>query len=179
MRYLIPVLVLAGLGVTLTVGSSFGAGENVFTSRRQAEDFLASALPEITKANPKYLTKAEGYESIWLTKSLRFDDLGARGLRVAMDEEYTQFKAGVATPGTHQAAFTLADVTITTFTEPGDVTPSGEPAMGILFTCSSPGCIEAAWGGQPSKADKTDISIQDPAMRAKALAAFVYLKSSN
>ena len=165
--------------MTLTVDSSAAAGDNVFTSRRQAEDFLASALPEITKANPKYLTKAEGYESIWLTKSLRFEDLGARGVRVALDEEFTQFKSGVATPGTHQAAFSLADVTITTFTEPGDVTPSGELAMGILFTCAARGCVEAAWSGQSSKADKTDISIQDSTTRAKVLAAFVYLKSSN
>ena len=77
----------------------------------------------------------------------------------------------------HEAAFSLADVEITEFTEAGDVTPEGAASRGVMFTCKTPGCVSAAWGGKPSKADKTDISLQEDATRAKILAAFRQLKS--
>ena len=43
-----------------------------FATRAQAMDYLARALPEATAANPKYLTKADGTVSQWLTESVRF-----------------------------------------------------------------------------------------------------------
>ncbi len=73
-----------------------------------------------------------------------------------MRESYTQTKDGKTTPGTHEAAFSLADVEITEFTEAGDVTPEGAPSRGVMFTCKTPGCVSAKWGGQASKADKTE-----------------------
>ncbi len=156
--------------------TQFVAEEATFGSRREAEDYLTRALPLATRANPKYLTKAEGVETLWLTKSLKFTGSPAAGIQVAMDEEYTQYRAGVATVGAHQAEFSLADVEISAFTEPGDVTPDGEVSRGVLFGCVAPKCIRASWSGQPSLADKTDIYVQEVVVRDKILAAFVFLK---
>jgi hypothetical protein len=93
-----------------------------------------------------------------------------------MDEEFTQFRAGVPTVGAHTAAFSLAAVEISPFSEAGDVTPGGEASIGVLFACAAPKCVEAAWNGQASVADKTDIYIQDLALRDKIIAAFAFLK---
>jgi hypothetical protein len=149
-----------------------GAAAAEFASRQQAIDYLAETLPRATAANPKYKTLRDGTESRWLTQAIRFDSD-----KVEMRESYTQTKDGKTIPGTHAATFSLADVELSEFTEPGDVTPDGAPSRGLLFTCKAPGCVAAAWGGKPSKADKTDISLQDDATRARILAAFRYLKS--
>ena len=151
------------------------ANDAAFSSRQEAEAFLARALPLATRANPKYLTKSDGLETVWLTNSLQFAPSPSGGVHVAMDETYTRLGA----VGAHQAAFSLADVEVTKFTEAGDVTPSGEPALGLLFTCVAPQCVSGAWVGQASKADKADIYIQDPATREKILAAFLYLKGAD
>lgn len=143
-----------------------------FASRAQAQDYLAAELPRATAANPKYRTLSDGTVSQWLTLEVRFDKT-----RVEMRESYTQTKDGKTTPGTHEAAFLLADVEVAEFTEAGDVTPEGAPARGVLFRCKAPGCVAAKWGGQPSKADKTDISLQDDATRARVLAAFRFLQT--
>jgi hypothetical protein len=145
-----------------------------FTSRAAAKDYLAAELPRATAANPKYRTLSDGTVSQWLTQEIRFGDRGA----VTMRESYTQAKDGKTIPGTHEAAFSLGDVEISEFTEAGDVTPDGAPSRGVMFKCNTPGCVAAVWGGQPSKADKTDISIQDDATRARILGAFRYLKSN-
>jgi hypothetical protein len=159
----------------------FAANEAEFASRRDAEDYLTRMLPLATSENPKYLTKSEGAETEWRTKSIRFEDLPAgRGIQVSMDEEFTQVRAGVRSVGTHQAIFSLSEVEISPLTQTGDVTPSGEPARGVLFTCRlGAKCVRATWDGQASSADRTDISIQDAAVRAKILAAFVFLKGQS
>lgn len=145
-----------------------------FASRAQAQNYLAAELPRATAANPKYRTLSDGTVSQWLMQEIRFGD----NHKVEMRETYTQAKDGKTTPETHEAAFSLADVEISEFTEAGDVTPEGAPSRGVLFRCTTPGCVAAKWGGHPSKADKTDISLQDDATRARVLAAFRYLKTS-
>jgi hypothetical protein len=167
-----------GVAFLSTALSAF-AGEAMagdFASHQQAMDYLAAALPRATAENPQYRTLSDGTVSQWLTQEVRFSGKGA--VRVEMLESYTQTKDGKTTPGTHAATFSLADVEVTEFTEPGDVTPDGAPARGVLFSCKAPGCVAADWGRQASKADKTDISLQDDGVRAKILAAFRYLKTS-
>jgi hypothetical protein len=166
-------VVVVGL-LTVTSGR---ASDLSFESRQAAEDFIRDALPRATAANPRYLTKSEGIETRWLTKSVRFDE-GPSGIRVSMDEGYTRFKSGESTVGTHQAVFSLADVDIYASTEPGDVTPGGEPAMVVMFACAAPKCVSATWNGKAGAADDTDVSVQDGALLARIVAAFRYLKSA-
>jgi hypothetical protein len=155
------------------------ADEAVFSSRKDAEDFLARTLPLATAANPKYYAKADKAETRWLTKSIEFHDgPPPRGIQVSTDEEYTEARAGVATPGTHQAVFSLGDVNISMETSDTDVTEAGEPALGIIFNCAAPKCIQAKWSGQASPSDWTDIYLQDATLRARILVAFEFLKSS-
>jgi hypothetical protein len=170
-------LVACVLALASTLGGAAMANGAAFESRQVAEDYLTRTLPIATAANPKYLTKSEGVESSWLTKSVRFEDT-TTGIRVAMDEAFTQTKDGVSTPGPHGSAFSLAAVDISALTLAGDVTPSGDASMGILFACSKPGCVAANWNGQAGAADKTDISLQDTATRERVLAAFLFLKGA-
>ena len=155
------------------------ADETIFSSRKDAEDFLARTLPLATAANPKYYAKTDKAETRWLTKSIEFQDgPPARGIQVSTNEEFTEVRAGVATPGTHQAVFSLGVVNISMETSDTDVTQAGEPALGIIFNCAAPKCIEAKWSGQASSSDWTDIYLQDATLRARILAAFEFLKSS-
>jgi hypothetical protein len=155
------------------------ADDTVFSSRKDAEDFLARTLPLATAANPKYYAKADKVETRWLTKSIEFHDgAAAHGIQISTDEEFTEVRAGVATPGTHQAVFSLGEVNISMEASGTDVTEAGEPALGIIFNCAAPKCIQAKWSGQASRSDSTDIYLQDPALRARILAAFEFLKSS-
>jgi hypothetical protein len=181
--------VLAVAAVLLTIGSAraeeardrrteVAANAAAFESRRAAEQYLIDSLPTATAANPTFLTKADGTESRWLTKSIHFDDGPQGSVRVSMDEEFTQTKGGVSTKGTHQAVFSLADVNISVTTSAEDFTPTGEPAMGVLFTCATPKCVSATWSGQASSSDQTDISVQDAAVREQILAAFQFLKGA-
>ncbi len=169
-------LLAAPLFAALAAGGG-SAGETGFASSAEAMKWLARELPRVTQANPKYLTKSDGTVSQWLTKVVRFSREADGRVRVAMQESYTQTKGGVSTPGQHEAKFSLGDVEITDFSEPGDVTPAGEPSRGILFTCNKPRCVAAVWSGKAAPSDKTDISIQDDALRAKVLAAFRYLQT--
>ena len=168
-----PYSILLGLTAALAAGGSALADDADFASPAQATDYLAATLPRATAENPKYRTVADGTVSQWLTQEVRFSGMG----EVEMLESYTQEKDGKTTPGAHKAAFSLADVEVSEFTEPGDVTPDGAPARGVLFSCQRPGCIAAAWGDQAAPADKTDISLQEDGVRAKVLAAFRYLKT--
>lgn len=104
---------------------------------------------------------------------------GGRGVEVATEEHYTQTKDGKTTPNTHRAKFALADVDISEHSNPDDVTPSGEPAIGVSFKCTTPKCILAHWGGQASQSDWTDVYLQEPEVRAKVLAAFQFLKGAH
>ena len=82
----------------------------VFSSRKEAEEFLSRTLPQATAENPKYISKTDKVETSWLTKSIAFGDGDAgRGIQVSTDEEYTEIRAGVSTPGTHQALFSLGE----------------------------------------------------------------------
>jgi len=148
-----------------------------FATRAQAMHYLATALARATAQNPKYTAKTDGTVSQWLTDEVVFATDAAGAVTVTMRESYTQTQAGKADPGTHEASFSLADVEITDFTAPHDLTPQGEPARGLIFTCAKPGCIAAAWSGAASRADKSDIYIQDDATRARILAAFRRLQS--
>jgi hypothetical protein len=155
------------------------ANDPAFPSRKDAEDFLARTLPLATAGNPKYYSKADKVETRWLTKSIAFSDaVPGQGIQVSTDEEYTEVRAGVATPGTHQAVFSLGDVSITLETSDTDFTEAGEPALGIIFKCAAPQCIQAKWSGQASSSDWTDIYLQDATLRARILAAFEFLESS-
>ncbi|MDE3174724.1 MAG: hypothetical protein KGM15_01270 [Pseudomonadota bacterium] len=147
-----------------------------FASLLAAMDYIADALPRATADNPKYLTKADGTVSRWLTLDVRFVT-AEDAVRIAMRENFTQENEGKTTTGRHEAEFSLSQVEISEFTEPGDVTPQGQAARGLLFTCKTPGCVAAKWGDQPSAADKTDISVQDDSARAKLLAAFRQLQT--
>jgi hypothetical protein len=154
------------------------ADEPVFSSRKDAEDFLGRTLPLATAANPKYYSKADKAETRWLTKTIEFQDgPPGRGIQVSTDEEFTEVRAGVATPGTHQAVFSLGDVKISMESSDTDVTEAGEPALGIIFNCAAPKCIQAKWSGEASSADWTDIYLQDAMLRGRILAAFEFLKS--
>jgi hypothetical protein len=164
---------LAACLIGIASASSMAA-EATFASRQAAEDYLAKALPLATSRNPAYLTKSEGVQTWWLLKTVRFAD-APTGVHVAMDEEFPQVKSGVKTTGAHQAAFSLGEVDISVIAEAGDVTPSGEPAMAILFKCAAPKCIEASWNGQPAPSDKTDIYVQDAETREQILGAFKFL----
>jgi hypothetical protein len=155
------------------------ANEAAFSSRNDAEAFLARALPPATAGNPKYYSKADKAETRWLTKSVQFsDNPTGPGIQVATDEEFTEVRAGVATPGTHQAVFTLGDVNISMETSDTDFTEAGEPALGIMFTCAAPKCIQAKWSGAASLADWTDIYLQDATLRGRILAAFEFLEAN-
>jgi hypothetical protein len=170
---------MRGLAASLVGGLALGgpaiAGE--FATRAQAQDYLATALPRATAQNPKYTADNDGVVSRWLTDSVHFATGAAGAVHVTMRENYTQTSAGKTIPGRHEAAFSLADVEIADFAATHDRTPEGSPALGLLFTCVNPGCIAAVWTGEPSRADKTDIYIQDKATRARILAAFRRLQS--
>jgi hypothetical protein len=170
-----PILV-APLFAAIAAGSG-SAEEAGFASSVEAMKWLARELPRVTEANPKYLTKSDGTVSRWLTKAVRFARQADGHVYVFMQESFTQTKSGVSTPGQHEAKFSLGDVEISDFSEPGDLTPAGDPSRGILFTCGKPGCVAAVWSGKAAPSDKTDISIQDDALRAKVLAAFRYLQT--
>ena len=148
-----------------------------FATRAHAMNYLATALAPATAQNPKYTTKADGTVSQWLTDEVVFATDAAGAVTVTMREHYTQTERGKTAPGKHEASFSLADVEITDFTAPHDVTPEGAPARGVWFACAKPGCIAAVWSGTPSRADKSDIYIQDDATRARILAAFRRLQS--
>ncbi len=172
------------MGVALVLGSFATARANevadmVFSSRMDAEAFLARELPIATAANPNYRGKDDGVETQWLTKSVRFSDAPDGGVVVAMDEEFTEIRASGRKPGTHDARFSLRDVNISTRTDETQLTPSGEPAMAVIFNCAAPKCVHAKWNGEASTSDWTDISIQDPFVRGRILAAFEYLKASD
>jgi hypothetical protein len=154
------------------------SSESAFSSREDAEQFLARALPLATAANPGYVSKADKAETRWLTKSIEFDDHPAgKGIRVIMDEEFSEVRAGVSKTGTHEAAFSLGEVRVSPHKDATAITEAGEPALGIIFNCVSPGCIQAKWNGVESSSDWTDIYLQDGAMRVRVLAAFEFLKS--
>jgi hypothetical protein len=154
------------------------ADATVFSSRKDAEDFLARTLPLATAVNPEYYSKTDKAETRWLTKSIEFQDgPPGHGILISTDEEFTEVRAGVATPGTHQAIFSLGDVNISMESSDTDATAAGEPALGIIFNCAAPKCIQAKWSGQASSADWTDIYLQDATVRGRILAAFEFLKS--
>ncbi len=158
------------------LAAAFGARAAVqeprAAARGAAMDYLVHALPKATADNPKYLTVATGVASQWLTEDVRFSETADGVVSVTMRERFSQTKDGATVWDRHQSTFSLAEVAVSEFHAPGDTTPTGEPAAGILFTCLKPGCVAALWGDKPSRADKTDIYIADAATRARILGAF-------
>ena len=148
-----------------------------FASHAQAMAYLADALPKASRQNPEYVAKSDGTVSRWATDAVHFSAADGGAVVIEMRESYTQTQGGKTSPGEHEAKFSLADVDISDLTDPAYATPSGEPARALLFVCKTAGCIAAKWSGQASKADKSDISIQDDVTRAKLLAAFRALQA--
>ena len=167
---------LACVIVLLASAQGGRAGETAWVSSQMAQDYLSSALPRVTKENPRYLTKADGVLSEWLTESLRFTRQADHSLRVDMFETFRQTRAGITTPGKHEASFALAEVDISEFAEAGDVTPNGDASRGVMFACRIPGCIAARWNSEATRAANTDISVQESAARTRILSAFIYLQ---
>jgi len=168
---------LAALLASAALGGPTMA-EPTFASKAQAMTYLAATLPKASSENPKYTTKRDGTISQWLTDEVSFAAGGDGAVEVTMRERYTQTQGGKTQSSTHEARFSLADVAVEEFTEDGDATPTGAPARGVIFRCAKAGCIAANWGGAPSRADKSDIYIQDEATRAKVLAAFRRLQTA-
>jgi hypothetical protein len=172
-QYAVQIAALATFGALLPGGTAMA---EEFATRAQAIAYLSTTLVKETAANPNYLTRSDGTVSQWLVDEASFS-IAAGPVRVALRESYTQTKDGKTVPGKHDAAFSLAEVVVSDYTAPGDVTPDGATARGLIFTCVTPGCIVASWSGQPSQADKSDIYVQDADARAKILAAFKRLQS--
>lgn len=162
--------------MAITLGSGTASAAE-FESRSQAVAYIVATLPKAIAANPKYLTKADGTLTQWVTDEVRFATDGAGAAVVTLREHFVQTKAGNSTQAPHEARFSLSEVKIGRYLEPGDVTPSGEAAIGVSFTCKTPGCVAAIWGAAPSRADSTDFYVQDVATRDRLLAAFQRLQS--
>lgn len=167
--------IAGALAGALALGGSVMADE--FATRAEAMRYLATALAQATAENPKYTAKGDGTVSQWLTNEVLFATAATGAVEVTMRESYVQTRDGKTTPGKHEATFSLADVEITEFAAPYDLTPEGTPARGLLFACAKAGCVAALWSGKPSRADRSDIYIQDDAARARILAAFRRLQS--
>lgn len=148
-----------------------------FPTRQAAEAFLALNLPTLTAANPKYRSGQSGVLMAWITRAIGFPPGDAGGPRVSMSETVLEFRDGaLARTGSHDTEFSLAEVDISELTDSGEVTETGDKAVGVIFRCKSGKCIRARYDGAPAQADATDISIQDDAARAQVLAAFLALQ---
>ncbi len=148
-----------------------------FPTRVQAMDYIVATLTKAIAANPKYLTKADGTLTQWVSDDVSFSMDAAGAAVVTLREHFIQTKAGKTVQARHEAHFALPDVKIGVYREPGDVTPSGEAAIGVSFTCKTPGCVAAIWGDTPSRADSTDFYVQDLPTRDRLLAAFQRLQT--
>jgi hypothetical protein len=150
---------------------------HAFATAAEAEEFLSRAIPAATATNPKYRTPGSEIERRWLAKRIAFRHAAGGGIVVATDEAIEDYRNGAQSGhGTHQAEFALNDVTISPETA-GDVTETGEPALGIFFKCAGAPCIHAVWDGQKSVSPTTDIYIQDATQRERILAAFRSLQN--
>ena len=146
-----------------------------FASEADAAAFLSEALPAATAANPKYRTPGADYDRRWLIKTVEFSR-GERGAIVTMDEAFEDYRGGaLVSSGTHQAAFSVNDVTITPETAE-DVADTGAKAQGVLFACVGEPCIQAVWDGQKSVSARTDVYVEDAQRRDHILAAFLALQ---
>jgi hypothetical protein len=162
--------------MAMSIASGTAAAED-FASRAQAMDYIVATLSKAIAANPKYLTTADGTLTQWVNDEVVFAMDGAGAAVVTLREHFVQTKAGKTVEARHEAHFALPDVKIGLYREPGDVTPSGEAAIGVSFNCKTPGCVAAIWGDAPSRADSTDFYVQDVATRDRLLAAFQRLQS--
>ena len=148
-----------------------------FGSRREAMDYIAATLPKATTANPSYLTKSNGAQTRWFTDEVTFADGAEGAVLVTMREHFVATKQGETVEAKHEARFSLVDVHVGPYLEVGDVTPDKTAAIGIAFACRTRGCVAALWGEAPSKADNTDVYVQDVATRDQLLAAFRRLQT--
>jgi len=169
-----------GFEITVADGAQPVADDSTFASRQSAEEFLTHALPIATAANPRYRTDKPGVTMAWITKSIKFGPGKTPNGRLAsMSEEVLEFHNGVrSATGSHDAEFLIADVKISERNDSADLTENGDPAVGIIFSCNEGKCIRSNYDGAPSFAEWTDISIQDSALRAKILGAFLTIKQA-
>jgi hypothetical protein len=152
-----------------------------FPSIEAAQAFLARNLPIATAGNPRYRSGQPGVALAWITRAIAFGAAReSSALSVSMSEDVLEFRNGVrSATGAHEVAFSLGDVEISELRDSGDVTESGEKAVGVIFRCKSGKCIRSVRDGVESSVDWTDISLQDDAMRANVLAAFHALQQSS
>jgi len=152
-----------------------------FPSIEAAQAFLARNLPIATAANPRYRSGQPGVALAWITRAIKFGAAGeSSALSVSMSEDVLEFRNGLrSATGAHEVAFSLADVEISELRDSGDVTESGEKAVGVIFRCKSGKCIRSVRDGAETSVDWTDISLQDDTMRANVLAAFHVLQRSS
>lgn len=148
-----------------------------FAKREAAMAYISATLPGATTANPTYLTKSNGAETRWLTDEVSFATDEAGAVTVTMREHFVATKEGKTVEAKHEARFAAADVNIGPYLEVGDVTPAKSAAIGIAFACKTRGCVAALWGDAASKADNTDVYVQDVATRDRLLAAFRRLQT--
>ena len=106
-----------------------------FVTRAQAVAYIVATLPKAIAANPKYLTKADGALTQWMTDEVTFT---ADGGVVTMREHFVQTKGDKTVKAPHVATVALSDVKIGLYLEPGDVTPSGDPVVLIKLAGLKP-----------------------------------------
>jgi len=152
-----------------------------FQSRDDAEAYLARAIPLATAGNPKYRGSEPGVLTQWLTKTVKFSpSANPNGILVSTSEIYLEFRNGVqSATATHDVEFTIEDVRISERTDDSTLTEFGEKALGVIFNCQAGKCIHSRWNGAASNVDWSDISIQDPSLRANILKAFQVLKQAS
>lgn len=167
-----------GFDNPMSQSAQLAADDVLSATKEDAEKFLADALRGATSANPKYRSGNGAVETQWLTKAVVFEtdkDLG--GIRVSMSEDVVEYRSGVrGPPTTHETAFLLGDVEISERRDSGDVTESGERALGVIFNCHSGACIRSTYNGAPTSVEWTDVYIQDALSRGAILKAFEALK---
>jgi hypothetical protein len=167
--------------ISMSKSLQSAANDSALASKEDAEAFLAQYLPIATNSNPKYRSGNGDVETQWITKAINFGtDENSNGIRVSMSEEVLEFRNGVRSAiASHQAEFSVEDVKISEREDSTDITENGEIALGIIFNCNSGKCIRTTYNGEPSRADWTDIYIQDASLRGRILKAFETLKRAS
>ena len=145
------------------------AGDSKFASKEDVDAYLTKTIPLATAANPKYRGSEPPVLTQWLTKTVEFGPSSKpNGISVATSETDLEFRSGAQTAtATPDVKFAIEDVRISERTDDPTLTENGEKTLGVIFNCQSEKSIATIWNGAPSKVDWSDISVQDPTLRAK------------
>jgi hypothetical protein len=169
---------MVAAAVALAAGRMFTANvapsaEMAFTTKAEAEAFLAKALPEVTEANPRYRAPGSDIETRWLTKAITFSQSAEGGVWVATHEAVLDYRGdAVVREGSHDAAFAVDAIDVALIAASGEIVDKLEAAAGVLFKCRSAPCIETDRDGIKSMDAATDISVADSVALARIAAAF-------